>query len=115
MRGTSPEDTAIDLVIEDGSRVGTAYFLMNEANVARAGRAAVDELRISDAEAHGAATAKFLQCRTRTRAPTAISRGCSANMSATKATDAGRSGAAADQHARRQSWHRRPRAAEARR
>ena len=36
MRGTSPEDTAIDLVIEDGSRVGTAYFLMNEANVKKA-------------------------------------------------------------------------------
>ncbi|MFC3713146.1 amidohydrolase family protein [Sphingoaurantiacus capsulatus] len=34
-RGTSPEDTAIDLVIEDGSRVGTAYFLMDEANVRR--------------------------------------------------------------------------------
>ena len=30
MRGTSPEDTAIDLVIEDDSRVGTAYFLMSE-------------------------------------------------------------------------------------
>ncbi|MEP6785027.1 MAG: D-aminoacylase [Sphingomonadales bacterium] len=35
MRGTSPEDTAIDLVIEDGTRVGTAYFLMDEANVAK--------------------------------------------------------------------------------
>ncbi|MBC7520097.1 MAG: D-aminoacylase [Sandarakinorhabdus sp.] len=35
MRGTSPEDTAIDLVIEDGSRVDTAYFLMDEANVKR--------------------------------------------------------------------------------
>ena len=35
LRGTSPEDTAIDLVIEDGSRVATAYFLMDEANVAR--------------------------------------------------------------------------------
>ncbi len=34
-RGTSPEDTAMDLVIEDGSRVGTAYFLMDEANVKR--------------------------------------------------------------------------------
>jgi N-acyl-D-amino-acid deacylase len=34
-RGTSPEDTAIDLVIEDGTRVGTAYFLMSEENVAR--------------------------------------------------------------------------------
>ena len=35
MRGVSPEDAAIDLVIEDGSRVGTAYFLMDEANVRR--------------------------------------------------------------------------------
>ena len=34
-RGTSPEDTAMDLVAEDGSRVGVAYFLMNEANVRR--------------------------------------------------------------------------------
>jgi len=33
MRGTSPEDTAIDLVIEDRTRVGTAYFLMSEENV----------------------------------------------------------------------------------
>ncbi|QXQ07309.1 D-aminoacylase [Sphingosinicellaceae bacterium] len=35
-RGTTPEDTAMDLVIEDGSRVGVAYFLMDEANVRRA-------------------------------------------------------------------------------
>ncbi len=35
-RGTSPEDTAMDLVVEDGSRVGVAYFLMDEANVRRA-------------------------------------------------------------------------------
>ena len=34
-RGVSPEDAAIDLVIEDGSRVGVAYFLMNEDNVRR--------------------------------------------------------------------------------
>jgi N-acyl-D-amino-acid deacylase len=33
MRGVSPEDAALDLVIEDGSRVGTAYFLMSEDNV----------------------------------------------------------------------------------
>lgn len=32
-RGKSPEDTAIDLVIEDGSSVGAAYFLMSEDNV----------------------------------------------------------------------------------
>jgi N-acyl-D-amino-acid deacylase len=33
MRGTSPEETAMDLVILDDSRVGTAYFLMDEENV----------------------------------------------------------------------------------
>jgi N-acyl-D-amino-acid deacylase len=35
MRGKPPEETAIDLVIEDGSRVGAAYFLMDEDNVRR--------------------------------------------------------------------------------
>ena len=35
-RGKTPEDTAMDLVVEDGSRVGVAYFLMDEANVRRA-------------------------------------------------------------------------------
>jgi N-acyl-D-amino-acid deacylase len=35
MRGKSPDETAIDLVIEDGSRVGVAYFIMDEANVRR--------------------------------------------------------------------------------
>jgi N-acyl-D-amino-acid deacylase len=35
MRGKSPEETAMDLVIEDGSRVGTTYFLMSEENVKR--------------------------------------------------------------------------------
>ncbi len=29
----SPEQTAMDLVVEDGSRVGTVYFLMSEENV----------------------------------------------------------------------------------
>lgn len=33
LRGTSPEETAMDLVIEDGSRVNTVYFLMSEENV----------------------------------------------------------------------------------
>lgn len=32
-RGRSPEETAIDLVIEDGSRVQVVYFLMSEDNV----------------------------------------------------------------------------------
>jgi N-acyl-D-amino-acid deacylase len=34
-RGTSPEETMMDLVVEDGSRVGTIYFLMSEDNVRR--------------------------------------------------------------------------------
>lgn len=33
LRGTSPEDTILDLIIEDNSRVDTAYFLMSEENV----------------------------------------------------------------------------------
>ena len=33
LRGQSPEETAMDLVIEDGSRVGTIYFLMSEENI----------------------------------------------------------------------------------
>jgi len=33
MRGTGPEETMMDLVIEDDSRVTTAYFIMSEENV----------------------------------------------------------------------------------
>ncbi len=33
MRGTSPVETMMDLVVEDSSRVGTIYFLMSEENV----------------------------------------------------------------------------------
>jgi N-acyl-D-amino-acid deacylase len=33
LRGKPPEETAMDLVVEDGSRVGTVYFLMSEENV----------------------------------------------------------------------------------
>ncbi|WP_394767619.1 amidohydrolase family protein [Ferruginibacter sp.] len=33
IRGTSPEETAMDLIVQDSTRVGTAYFLMNEENV----------------------------------------------------------------------------------
>jgi len=32
-RGTSPEEAAMDLVVEDGSRVQAVYFLMSEENV----------------------------------------------------------------------------------
>jgi N-acyl-D-amino-acid deacylase len=33
LRGKTPEETAMDLVIEDDSRVGTVYFLMSEDNI----------------------------------------------------------------------------------
>jgi N-acyl-D-amino-acid deacylase len=33
LRQLSPEETAMDLVVQDGSRVGTIYFLMSEENV----------------------------------------------------------------------------------
>lgn len=36
LRGTDPVDTMMDLVIEDGSRVGIIYNFMNEDNVAKA-------------------------------------------------------------------------------
>lgn len=34
-RGTSPEDTIIDLIIADGSRIQVIYFLMSDANTAK--------------------------------------------------------------------------------
>jgi N-acyl-D-amino-acid deacylase len=33
LRGKSPEETIMDLVLEDRSRVGTVYFMMNEDNI----------------------------------------------------------------------------------
>jgi N-acyl-D-amino-acid deacylase len=36
MRGTSPENTIMDLIIEDGSRVGTVYFTQSEDIVRKA-------------------------------------------------------------------------------
>jgi N-acyl-D-amino-acid deacylase len=35
MRGQDPEETAMDLIVQDSSRVGVAYFLMQEENVAK--------------------------------------------------------------------------------
>ena len=36
MRGTTPEETIMDLIIEDGSRIGTVYFTQSENIVRRA-------------------------------------------------------------------------------
>lgn len=66
MRGKSAEETAIDLVVEDGSRVGTAYFLMDEANVRR--QTALPWMSFgSDAESQ-APEGVFLQSSTHPRA-----------------------------------------------
>jgi N-acyl-D-amino-acid deacylase len=35
MRGKSPEETAADLIVEDGTRIQVAYFSMSEDNVRR--------------------------------------------------------------------------------
>jgi len=33
IRGKSPEETAVDLIVQDSTRIGAAFFLMNEDNV----------------------------------------------------------------------------------
>lgn len=66
LRGSSPEDTAIDLVIEDGHRVDTVYFLMSEENV-RLGIAQPWVSFGSDAEA-SAPEGVFLKSSTHPRA-----------------------------------------------
>ncbi len=66
LRGTTPEETAIDLVVEDGSRVGTIYFLMDEANVARA--AALPWMSFGSDAAAQAPRGVFLQSSTHPRA-----------------------------------------------
>lgn len=33
MRGTSPEETAMDLIVQDSTRVGVAYFMIDENNI----------------------------------------------------------------------------------
>jgi N-acyl-D-amino-acid deacylase len=66
LRGKSPEETAMDLVVEDGSRVSTIYFLMSEDNVRR--QMAIPWVSFgSDAEAP-AAEGVFLKSSTHPRA-----------------------------------------------
>jgi N-acyl-D-amino-acid deacylase len=66
MRGVSPEETAIDLVIEDGSRVGTVYFLMNEDNVRR--QAGLPWMSFGSDEASEAPEGIFLKSSSHPRA-----------------------------------------------
>ncbi|MCZ6695316.1 MAG: D-aminoacylase [Acidobacteria bacterium] len=58
-RNTSPAETAIDLVIEDGSRVGTVYFLMSEENIAR--KTAIPWMGFGSDEASQAPEGIFLE------------------------------------------------------
>jgi len=66
MRGKSPEETAIDLVIEDGSRVGTVYFLMSEDNVKR--EVALPWMSFGSDEASPAPEGVFLKSHSHPRA-----------------------------------------------
>lgn len=66
LRGTSPEDTAIDLVIADGTRVGVAYFLMSEENVAR--QVALPWMAFDSDESAQAPRGVFLKSNTHPRA-----------------------------------------------
>ncbi|MFQ5525075.1 MAG: amidohydrolase family protein [Thermoanaerobaculia bacterium] len=72
MRGSSPEDTAIDLVIEDDSRVGTVYFLMTEDNVRR--KIAVPWVGFGSDEAAPAPEGVFLKSNPHPRAYGTFSR-----------------------------------------
>ncbi len=65
-RGTSPVDTMMDLVVEDGSRVGTIYFIMSEDNIRK--KIALPWMAFgSDAES-SAPEGKFLLSATHPRA-----------------------------------------------
>ena len=66
MRGTSPEDTAMDLVIEDGSRVGTIYFLMSEDNIRK--QIQVPWVSFGSDEASPATEGAFLKSNSHPRA-----------------------------------------------
>jgi N-acyl-D-amino-acid deacylase len=65
-RHESPEDAAIDLVIEDGSRVGVAYFLMSEDNVRR--EVALPWMSFGSDEAAPAPEGVFLLAKSHPRA-----------------------------------------------
>jgi N-acyl-D-amino-acid deacylase len=66
MRGKSPEETAMDLVIEDESRVGTVYFLMSEDNIRR--EAGLPWMGLGSDEASEAPEGVFLKSSSHPRA-----------------------------------------------
>jgi N-acyl-D-aspartate/D-glutamate deacylase len=66
LRGKSPEETAMDLVVEDDSRVGVAYFLMSEDNVRR--EVALPWVSFGSDEAAPATAGVFLKSNNHPRA-----------------------------------------------
>lgn len=71
-RGVTPEDAAVDLVIEDGSRVSVAYFLMSEDNIRR--QVALPWVSFSSDEAAPSPTGVFLKTNYHPRAYGAFAR-----------------------------------------
>ena len=65
-RGISPEDAAIDLVIENGARVEVAYFLMSEDNIKR--QVALPWVSFGSDEAAPAPEGVFLKANNHPRA-----------------------------------------------
>jgi N-acyl-D-amino-acid deacylase len=72
MRGVSPEEAVMDLVIEDDSRVGAVYFTMSEDNVRR--QIALPWVSFCSDGASQAAEGVFLQSSTHPRAYGAFAR-----------------------------------------
>ncbi len=66
MRGRSPEETAIDLVVEDESRVGACYFIASEDNLRR--EVAIEWMSFGSDEAAPAPEGVFLKSNPHPRA-----------------------------------------------
>jgi N-acyl-D-amino-acid deacylase len=66
MRGTSPQDTIMDLIVEDGSRIGTVYFTQSEDIVRRA--SALPWVSFNSDEASLAPEGAFLESNPHPRA-----------------------------------------------
>ena len=66
LRGQSIEDCMMDLIVEDSTRIGTAYFLMNEANTRK--QIALPYMSFGSDAASMAAEGDFLKNSTHPRA-----------------------------------------------
>jgi N-acyl-D-amino-acid deacylase len=81
LRGKSIQDTAMDLVVEDGSRVQVVYFLMSEET--SSGRSRFHGSASAPTPSSMAPEGAFIKTSTHPRAYGLTSRGCSASMSRT--------------------------------